>query len=241
MLMFTLAIYCLHFQFALIHGPNFPGSYAILLFTASDFTSITSHIHNWVLFLLWLRLFILSGVSSPLISSSILGTYQPGKFIFQCPIFLPFHTVHGFSRQEYWSALSFPSPVDHILSELSTMTHTSWVALQGMGHSFIELDKAAIWSDWLVFCDCSFQSVCSLIKKNKRLMKARECTGHSKHPLPTTQEKTLHMDITRWSTLKSDWLYFLQPKIEKLYTVSKNKTGSWLWLRSWTPYCQIQT
>ena len=32
----------------------------------------------------------------------------------------------------------------------------------------------------------------------------RECTGHSKHPLPTTQEKTLHMDLTRWSTPKSD-------------------------------------
>ena len=27
----------------------------------------------------------------------------------------------------------------------------------------------------------------------------REHTGHSKHPLPTTQEKTLHTDITRWS------------------------------------------
>ena len=27
----------------------------------------------------------------------------------------------------------------------------------------------------------------------------RERTGHSKYPLPTTQEKTLHMDITRWS------------------------------------------
>ena len=65
----------------------------------------------------------------------------------------------------------------------------------------------------------------------------REHTGHSKHPLPTTQEKTLHMDITRWSTPKSDWLYSLQPKMEKLYTVSKNKTRSWLWLRSWTPYC----
>ena len=26
----------------------------------------------------------------------------------------------------------------------------------------------------------------------------QKCTGHSKHPLPTTQEKTLHMDITRW-------------------------------------------
>ena len=25
----------------------------------------------------------------------------------------------------------------------------------------------------------------------------RECTGHSKHPLPTTQEKTLHLDITK--------------------------------------------
>ena len=30
----------------------------------------------------------------------------------------------------------------------------------------------------------------------------RECTGHSKHPLPTTQEKTLQMDTTRWSIPK---------------------------------------
>ena len=53
----------------------------------------------------------------------------------------------------------------------------------------------------------------------------RKCTGHSKHPLATTQEKTLHMVITRRSTLKSDWLFSLQPKMETLYTVSKNKTG----------------
>ena len=33
------------------------------------------------------------------------------------------------------------------------------------------------------------------------------------------------MDITRWSLLKTDWLYSLQPKMEKLYTVSKNKTS----------------
>ena len=32
----------------------------------------------------------------------------------------------------------------------------------------------------------------------------REYTVHSKHPLPTTQEKSLHMDITRWSTPNSD-------------------------------------
>ena len=39
----------------------------------------------------------------------------------------------------------------------------------------------------------------------------REHTGHSKHTLPITQEKT------------------------------RQRQGSWLWLRSWTPYCQIQT
>ena len=53
----------------------------------------------------------------------------------------------GFSRQEYWSGLPFPSPVNHILSELSTMTRPSWVALHGMVslfHSFIELDKAVV-------------------------------------------------------------------------------------------------
>ena len=79
----------------------------------------------------------------------------------------------------------------------------------------------------------------SRAKDNRAL--PRKCTGHSKHPLPTTQERTLHMNITRWSTPKSDWLYSLKAKMEKLYTVSKNKTGSWLWLRSLTAYCQIQT
>jgi len=69
----------------------------------------------------------------------------------------------------------------------------------------------------------------------------RECTGHSKHSLPTTQEMILHMDITRWSIPKSDWLYSLQWKTEKLYIVSKNKTGSRLCLRSWATYGQIQT
>ena len=68
----------------------------------------------------------------------------------------------------------------------------------------------------------------------------REHTGHGKHPLPTTQEKTLHMDITRWSIPKSGWLYSLQPKMEKLYTVTKNKTRSWLWHRSWTPYAKFR-
>ena len=50
--------------------------------------------------------------------------------------------------------------------------------------------------------------------------------SHSKYPFSTTQETTLHMDITKWSILKSNRLHSLQPKMEKLYTVSKNKTWS---------------
>ena len=50
----------------------------------------------------------------------------------------------GFSRQEHWSGLPFPSPVDLVLSELSTITYPSWEALHGMAHSFIELDKAVV-------------------------------------------------------------------------------------------------
>ena len=37
---------------------------------------------------------------------------------------------------------------------------------------------------------------------------------------------TLHMAITRWSTPKSDLLYRLQPKMEKVYTVSKTRLGT---------------
>ena len=44
--------------------------------------------------------------------------------------------------------------------------------------------------------------------KAKRVL-PRECTGHNKNPFLTTQEKTLHMDITRWWTPKSDRLYSL--------------------------------
>ena len=34
------------------------------------------------------------------------------------------------------------------------------------------------------------------------------------------------MDVTRWSTPKSDWLYSLQPKMEKHYTVGKKRPGA---------------
>ena len=34
--------------------------------------------------------------------------------------------------------------MDHILSELSPMARLSWMALDGMAHSFTELDKAVV-------------------------------------------------------------------------------------------------
>ena len=67
-----------------------------------------------------------------------------GSSSFSVISFCLFILFIGFSRQEYWSGLPFPSPVDHILSELSTMTCPSWVDLHSMAHSFIELDKAVI-------------------------------------------------------------------------------------------------
>ena len=80
-----------------------------------------------------------------------------GSFSFSILSFCLFILFLGFSRQEYWSGLPFPSPVDHILSNLYTMTRPPWVAPRAW-LSFIELDKAVVlvWLDWLVFCEYGF-------------------------------------------------------------------------------------
>ena len=68
--------------------------------------------------------------------------WTPTNLGSSCFSVLSFHLFilfMGFSRQEHWSGLPFPSPVDHVLSELSTMTRSSRVALHGMSHSFTEL------------------------------------------------------------------------------------------------------
>ena len=80
-----------------------------------------------------------------------------GSSSFSILSFCLFILFMGFSRQEYWSGLPFPSPMDHILSDLSTVTRLSWVAPRAW-LSFIELDKAVVlvWLDWLVFCGYGF-------------------------------------------------------------------------------------
>ena len=59
----------------------------------------------------------------------------------------------------------------------------------------------------------------ALVITNTLFQHTRDGSTHGNHRLPIP---------------KSDWLYSLQWKMKKLYTVSKNKTRSWLWLRLWT-------
>ena len=145
MLMFTLAISCLTtFNLPWFMDLTFQAPNAILFFTALDSAFNTRHIHNWVSFPLWLSLFIPSGIISVLFSSGILYLCQAGGFLFQCPIFLPFHSVHGVLTAKMLSGLPLHSPMHHVLSELSNMTCLSWVSLLGTAHSLIELDKAVV-------------------------------------------------------------------------------------------------
>ena len=86
-----------------------------------------------------------------------------GSSSFSILSFCLFVLFMGFSRQEYWSGLPFPSPVDHILSDLSTMTRPSWGAPQAW-LSFIELDKAVVRVIRLTsFLWLWFQCVCPLM------------------------------------------------------------------------------
>ena len=76
----------------------------------------------------------------------MLGTYQPGEFIFQCLIFLPFHTVLEVLKARilvcrFLLLCTFCQ---------NAMTRPSWVALYGKAHSFIELDKAVVYAISLV-------------------------------------------------------------------------------------------
>ena len=88
-------------------------------------------------------------------------------------IFLTLHNVHGVLKARILKWFAFLSPLDLVLSDLSTMAHLSWVALYVMAHSFIELDKAVIHViSLLVFCDFDFHSVCPLMDKEKRLVEA---------------------------------------------------------------------
>ena len=123
----------------------------------------------------------------------------------------------GFSRQEYWRGLPFPSPVDHILSDLSTMTCPSLVAPRAW-LSFVELDKAVVlvWSEWLVFCDDSFS------------VSALWC------PLATP---TISLGfLLPWMWGISSWL-LQQSTVTASYLGHSHPSWPWTWSSSSQPSC----
>ena len=62
---------------------------------------------------------------------------------------------------------------------------------------------------------------------------------------PFSRESSHPRNWTRVSCIAggffTNWEIREALKMEKLYTISKNKMESWLWLRSWNSFCQIQT
>ena len=126
----------------MIHEPNFLGSNAVLFLTASDFTFITRKIHKYFCFG---HHFIYSGAIRRPPPSSPVAYWTPSNLgwgsSFGVVSFCLFIQFMGFSQLVYWGSVPFPPPMDHILSELSTMTCLSWVALHSMAHSFIEICK----------------------------------------------------------------------------------------------------
>ena len=156
MSMFTLAISCLttsNLPWFMDLTFQVPVQYWSLQHQTLLLSPITST--TGCFFLLWLRLFILSGVTSPLFSSSILGTYWPWEFIFQCHTFLPFHSVRGVLKVRIlkWFAIPFSSGLHFV----RTLHHNPSVLCSP---SFIELDNAVVHvislisflSLWFSFC-----------------------------------------------------------------------------------------
>ena len=135
-----------------------------------------------------------------------------GRSSFSVLSFCLFLLFMGFSRQEYWSGLPFPSPVDLTLSDLSTMTCPSLVAPQAW-LGFIELDKAMVlvWLDWLVFCEYGFSVLrCILLGINlcdtPLLRKDR-----SSSPFFTVSQQSLLYLLRKMATCKKGF-YTLRSK-----------------------------
>ena len=113
--------------------------YAILFFTTSEFSSVTSHILNWVLFLLWLRLFILSGVTSPLFSSSILAPTDLGSSSFSILSFCLFILFMGSQSKNTEVVCHFlhtqcPRPCSKP-PLTNTFTGDTWTLMESLGQS----------------------------------------------------------------------------------------------------------
>ena len=77
----------------------------------------------------------------------------------------------------------------------------------------------------------SVQFICSVVSNSLRPHESQHARPPCPSPTPGVHPDSRPLSQWCWPTPKSDWSYSLQPKMEKLYTVSKNKTRSWQWLR----------
>ena len=118
-----------------------------------------------------LELLVISLHSSPVAywTPSTLGPQFSASYLF-C-LFVQFM---GSSQQEYWNGLPFPPPVEHILSELSTVTHWSSVTLHSLAVSFIELHKPLHHGKAVIHeGGCSHRSLKSQNQQNKLFIKKK--------------------------------------------------------------------
>ena len=112
--------------------------------------------------------------SSPVASWALA---QWGSSSFSVISFVLFMLFIGFSRQQYWSDL--PS-----LLQWTTFCQNSPQWPVRLGCSYTSYTRLwFMWSDWLVLCDCVFQSVCPLMEKDKRLWKLPDGRGWLKGKL----------------------------------------------------------
>ena len=174
--MFTLAISCLttsSLPWFMDLKFQVPMQYCSL----QHWTSITSHIHNWMLFSLCLCLFITSRVFP---HSSSVACWRPTDLGSSSSIVISFGLSYCLEGSQGRSTEMIAIPFSSGLRFVRTLHQdpSIWVALHSMAHSFIELDKAVVHVISLVrFLWMWFSSVCTLM--DKRLLKAswwgRDC------------------------------------------------------------------
>ena len=106
------------------------------------------------------------------------------------------------SWQVHWGGLPYPPPVDHVLSELSAVTHPSGLALHSMAHSFIEL--------------------CKLLLHNKAVVKITKAWGYLAETPRVTQQ------VAREGPSLQTGLERTRGRNLKLLTTYTSRSGLWL-------------
>ena len=71
-----------------------------------------------------------------------------------------------------------------------------------------------MWSDWLVFCDCGFHSVCPLMEKDKRLWKLPQGTDRPEHSFIERTDAEAEAPVL-WPPDVKNWLIWKDPDAGK--------------------------